>query len=67
MHLLTALGYVKIGRRPGGWWEVQRAEYRAASPSLPRALWLVGFQTPEARAIAGKVFRRTQQAIAPSA
>ena len=63
MHILTVLGYVGIQQRPSGWWEVQRGKHRAASESLPRALWFVGFQTPEARAIAGSVLRRDHPSI----
>lgn len=56
-HILTDVGYVGVYRRPSGWWEVQRGKYRAVSLSLPRALWFLGFETAEARAIAGCVFR----------
>jgi hypothetical protein len=55
MQIFTVLGYVGVVRRPSGSWEVQRGVRRAASKSLPKALWLLGFQTPEARAIAGSI------------
>src|SRR5436309_2561374 len=64
VHLLTVLGYISVVHRPSGSWEVRRGIYRAESESLPRALWFVGFQTPEARAIAGRVFHTTRDAFA---
>jgi hypothetical protein len=64
MHILTDLGYVGVVQRPSGWWEVQRGKHRSASESLPRALRFVGFQTPEARAIAGSILRRDHPSIA---
>ena len=57
LHIFTVLGYVKIVQRPSGWWEVRRGHQHAASESLPRALWFVGFQTTEARALAGSILR----------
>jgi hypothetical protein len=66
MHVFTVLGYVGIVQRPSGWWEVQRGKRIAASESLPRALWFVGFQTPEARAIAGSILRRDHPSMAAS-
>lgn len=67
MYVLTALGYVAIVHRRSGWWEVQRGVYRAASDSLPRALWFLGFDTPEARAIAGSILKGDRSALAETA
>lgn len=57
MRIRTMVGYIRVDHRPSGWWRVQRGARHAASTSLPTALWVLGFETAEARAIAGSITR----------